>query len=83
MVPVTWGGKLFFMIFMCVGIPYFATMTALLSKSIHLYGESFIKRCTGSTEYYSLYYIMSGFVMLLLGPTVLFMYMEGTLYICL
>ena len=76
-VPMTVSGKAFCMIFMCLGIPYFATMMSLLSESVHSNGKLFIKKITGSTKKFSVYYIVVGFIFVLFFPTVIFTKMEG------
>ena len=77
MVPITLKGKMFCMIFMGFGIPYFATMMSVLSESIHITAKLLTQKLTGSTKHFSFYYILVGFVVLLLLPTLTFMKMEG------
>ena len=79
LVPMTVYGKLFCIIFMLVGIPYFVNMTSSLSLAINSSLQKIMKKLFGSSERFPVIYIVLGTILLLVIPTATFMTMEGTL----
>ena len=75
--PATDAGKIFCIVFMAIGIPYFAFMTTILSQNINNCLVN-IRQCLGCKERTIKWiYISFGFIIIVLLPSATFMAIEG------
>ena len=78
MVPTTILSKVTCIAFMCIGVPYFAWMTTLLSQWINVSLRTVTQQKLGFRfSSFQLLYIFGGFVVLILLPTFIFTKIEG------